>query len=56
MEFSRHESLSRDVSRPYFQSFGLGLSLEPLSLGFGHGLELLSPGLGLFSVGLGLER
>ena len=29
LEFSRLESWSRDVSRPDFTSFGLGLGLEP---------------------------
>jgi len=36
VEFSRLESLSPDVSRPYFQRLSLGL-----------GLEVQSPGLGL---------
>jgi len=34
-EFSRLESWSRDVSRLVFTSLGLGLGLEPRSLGFG---------------------
>ena len=28
MEFSRLASWSRDISRPYFESLGLGLGLE----------------------------
>jgi len=35
LEFSRLESWSRDVSRPVFTSLGLGLGLEPQSLGLG---------------------
>ena len=41
-EFSRLGSWSRDVSRPVFTSLGLGLGLEPRSLGLGTYLLLVT--------------